>query len=458
MAGVGEGGGGAELCVVVPGIGGSVLRAGNGTVWDVADRAFLRYLLTFGRPFRRLALAGPDHDDGVVATGLVRGAVIVPGFWNYGDYRPLSAELGRRFGAGNVVGFAYDWRRSCSVSAAGLKRFVDLALVERPPGTKVVLVGHSMGGLVARRYLGCEGGAERCSLLVTLGTPYRGAARAVGAIAHGIAKVPGRTGERLHGLLRSLPSVHELLPTYDCMLADDGTRTPLAARLPGTIAATGLFDAAAGFHTETQRAVDALGSAMPPTLAVVGQHQVTATLARWRADGDVEVLGDVGWSTPDGPRRSRGDGTVPRASAQPPEWGEDPMRAHVVTGRHVDLPAHRPLHQVVGAALEGRQYLGLGPGTNEGLAVDIPEVVAQRGSVVITAHHPDDRLDLELWMSDAHDGAIRAHAALANRGEGNYGQVVAGLAPGTYEVAVSGLANGAPQRISELLTVLPDTR
>jgi len=351
----------AELCVVVPGIGGSVLRVGGKVVWDVADRAFMRYLLGFGRPFRRLALADPDHDDGVEATGLVKGAVVIPGFWTYGDYRPLSAELGRRFGADNVVGFAYDWRRSCVTSAAALKRFVDAELAARPPGTKAVLVGHSMGGLVARRYLACEGGAERCLLLVSLGTPYRGAARAIGAIAHGVPKIPGRTGQRLHRMLASLPSVHELLPTYDCLIDADGNRTPLAALLPGAIADTGLFGAAAAFHAQTQGAVEDLGGAMPPTLAVVGQHQVTATLARWAADGDVEVLGDVDWPTPDGPRRSRGDGTVPRASAQPPEWGDDPTRAHVVTGRHVDLPAHRPLHQVLGAALRAAGTWGSAP-------------------------------------------------------------------------------------------------
>ncbi len=168
---------------------------------------------------------------------------------------------------------------------------------------------------------------------------------------------------------------------------------------------------------------------MPPTLAVVGQHQVTATPARWAVDGDVEILGDMDWSTPGGSRRSRGDGTVPRGSAQPPEWGDDPTRARVVTGRHVDLPVHRPLHQVMAAALEGRRFLGLGPETDEGLAVDIPDGVRQGETVTITARHHDDRLELDLRVTDVHDGVERAHSVLANRGNGLYDRVLTGLGP-----------------------------
>lgn len=447
-----------ELCVIVPGIGGSVLEVGGKAVWDVSDRDFLRYLLSFGRPFRRLTLLAPDHDDGVVATRLVRGATIVPGFWNYGDYRPLTAELARRFGPAHVVGFSYDWRRSNAVSAARLKCCVDAALAMRPVGTKVVLVAHSMGGLVARRYLAHEGGAERCSLLVTVGTPYRGAAKAIGAIVHGIPKVPGRTGERLHAMLRSLPSVYELLPTYDCVLDADGHRSPLAAHLPGGIGTTGLFGPAADFHAETQYAVDRLQAEMPPTLVVAGQHQTTPTLARWGLDGDIEVLLDAQWAALGGVRRSRGDGTVPRASAQPPEWRDDPTRAHVVTGRHVDLSAHVALHEVIASALDGRTYLSLGPDATEGLAADIPDLAVRGEAVIVRARHPDDRLRLDLWVNDAHDGTGRVHTELANRGGGVYENVLTGMDPGTYHVVVSGVADGQPQRVSELLTVLPTPR
>lgn len=39
---------------------------------------------------------------------------------------------------------------------------------------RIHLIGHSMGGLVARHYVQCLGGDERVHTLVTLGTPHRG--------------------------------------------------------------------------------------------------------------------------------------------------------------------------------------------------------------------------------------------------------------------------------------------
>ncbi|MBI2298181.1 MAG: hypothetical protein HYU66_04390, partial [Armatimonadetes bacterium] len=67
--------------------------------------------------------------------------------------------------------FVYDWQKSIATSAELLRHDLDAAPELR--GRPVVLVGHSMGGLVAR---GCaEGGdPDRVGALLTLGTPHHG--------------------------------------------------------------------------------------------------------------------------------------------------------------------------------------------------------------------------------------------------------------------------------------------
>jgi pimeloyl-ACP methyl ester carboxylesterase len=442
-----------ELCVIVPGIGGSVLTKDGKTLWDVSNSAFFRALISRGQPFQELSLATAHADgDGVLADRLIHGAMVIPGFWNYGDYRPFTRRMAQLFGgAPNVVSFPYDWRRSNTNSAGRLKSFVDDLLSTRPVDTKVVLIGHSMGGLVARRYLATEAGYERCSMLVTLGTPFQGAAKALDAVARGIPKIPGKTGARLHSMLRSLPSVHELLPTYPCFVQEN-RRVTLADCLPEEVSSTGLFAAAAEFHRTTSEAVAALGSAMPPTLAVVGQQQPTLTLARL-VNGTIEALPDESWATSYGSVRGAGDGTVPRISAQPPEWGQDTTRAHAVTGRHINLPSDIAMHKAVAAALEGRKYLGLG--AVGGISVNISEVVTSGERVVVEVHHPDDRLELDVWATNLDGGATEHHSILPYLGDGRYERAIASLGPGTYEVRVEGLADGAPQVVSDLVTVLP---
>lgn len=446
-----------EVCVIIPGIGGSILTENHRTVWDVSDKAFLRACLTRGQPFQQLTLGSLDAHDDIVPGGLTRGAMVIPGFWNYGDYRPFTKVLERLFGANNVVGFAYDWRRSNARSASLLKTFIDSLLAKRPMDTKTVLVAHSMGGLVARRYLACESGYERCSMLVTIGTPYQGAAKALTAIASGVPKIPGTTGARLHTMLRSLPSVHELLPTYPCIMgpADNlNDRQILADNLPDEIASSGLFDAARSFHITTQEAVIALGAGMPPTLAVVGQQQPTPTLAHL-VNGRVTVLPDARWASPHGSVRGAGDGTVPRISSQPPEWGKDSTRAHAVTARHINLPSDTSTHKAFAAALEGRKYLGLGIEEQDGISVAIPDITAFGEAVIVEAHHPDNRLELDLSAVSIDDRATRYRSILQPLGNGQYRRSIRELGPGTYEIQIQGVVGRAPQYVSELLTVLP---
>ena len=85
---------------------------------------------------------------------------------------------------GNLLPIAYDWRLSNRYTAQWIKPTVESALERwRAQGTayadaQLVFVCHSMGGLVARWYIEKCGGVEITRKLITLGTPYRGAAKA----------------------------------------------------------------------------------------------------------------------------------------------------------------------------------------------------------------------------------------------------------------------------------------
>jgi pimeloyl-ACP methyl ester carboxylesterase len=76
----------------------------------------------------------------------------------------------------NLFVFPYDWRRPLSELADKLDVYIEKYV---PVGEKVNLVGHSMGGLVARAY-SKEHGTSRINQIVTVGSPNTGTAKAYG--------------------------------------------------------------------------------------------------------------------------------------------------------------------------------------------------------------------------------------------------------------------------------------
>ncbi len=83
-----------------------------------------------------------------------------------------------------LVGFAYDWRVDNSVSAQALGSVIDqVKTAYKDVPYQIYLVGHSMGGLVARIYLeNLADDVSNIKSLITLGTPHYGAPLALCAI------------------------------------------------------------------------------------------------------------------------------------------------------------------------------------------------------------------------------------------------------------------------------------
>jgi pimeloyl-ACP methyl ester carboxylesterase len=87
-------------------------------------------------------------------------------------------------GTNGVYAYPYDWRRSVPAAATGLSTLVDEVL--KKSGAKhVVLVAHSMGGLVTQEYINTGSNADKVSRAVTIGTPYWGAPKSMISLLNG---------------------------------------------------------------------------------------------------------------------------------------------------------------------------------------------------------------------------------------------------------------------------------
>lgn len=110
-------------------------------------------------------------------------------------YRDLLVRLEAFFnaypfvpGAHPVYAFGYDWRKSNADSGKKLATRIDEILKKHPGSSKVVLVTHSMGGLVARHAVHAKGGnaAAKVKGVVHVVQPVNGAVQAYRRFAEGV--------------------------------------------------------------------------------------------------------------------------------------------------------------------------------------------------------------------------------------------------------------------------------
>ncbi|CAM5241751.1 hypothetical protein GCM10010329_44750 [Streptomyces spiroverticillatus] len=442
-----------DLVVVVPGITGSVLERDGHEFWNHSLSA-LAHATPARKLVRNLRLAPePGAPDGVRATGLVRGAHLLPGLWGIDGYGPLLSYLRRTFdfSGGNLVEFPYDWRLSNAVNAAALGKVVEGALTRwreasRNPDARVTFVCHSMGGLLARHYLDVLGGSEVTRRLVTIGTPFQGAAKAADVLCRGLAPEArarlgrfGRVLEELTDVVGEFPSLYELLPTYRSVTGADGELRRL-----GESAAPGVDSARLKGAEDFHRGIG--GAPAGYEIVPFGGHlQPTVQSLRVDARGvsPLRSLGgeDVG-----------GDGTVPRFSAAPAgTTSEADIRSSAA--RHAALASPRSFHLALhGVLTAGDPRRFMAPG--EELALDCGGLAAVGAPHPVAVEAREERLVLTVRAEHLESREALPPVPLRNAGEGRYEGALVPDRPGGWRITVEARAGLPVVAVSELVLVV----
>jgi pimeloyl-ACP methyl ester carboxylesterase len=460
-----------DVIVMLPGITGSVLQKDGKDVWAPTVGAGIGALLSLGKNVKGLALTDdpPDVDDlgdGVVATRVMPDVHLIPGLWKIDGYSKLKSYVTKTFdvrSGENLFEFAYDWRRDNRVSARGLERSAAdwLGAWREKSGNKdakLVLVGHSMGGLVSRYYLECLDGWRDTRTLVTFGTPYRGSMKAIGTIANGMTNKIGPIGLDLTAMVRSLTAVYQLLPVYPCYETGEGTLARVAETdVPNVDRERAA--AAREFHEEIRLAVeaheqdDAYRRGRYGIRPVIGTFQPTAQSARTRGDG-VELIHSYKGED------QGGDGTVPRVSATPIEL-EHEENAMFAAQRHASLQNDDPVLAQLAGILSGLDldlsaFRAL---PTLGLSLDIDDLYDAAEPLTIRARperESDDRLLAvveDAALPPDHQQPVElARAPLVPSDDGWQSTELPPLPEGTYRVTVFG--SGMVEPVTDVFAVV----
>ena len=332
------------LVVVIPGIGGSELADSSGkrvygaSVSCLVARLCEPSVLDRNNELTPVGLVGPHS---LVAKQLVTG---YDGLLN-GITKGLGLSPGRVVTAGaelvdpdaTVVAFPYDFRRSVEQIANDLDRVVR----ERAQGRRVVLVAHSMGGLIASWWWAFMSEGIDVDQIITLGTPFRGAAKALDALVNGMRIGPFALRQAVTDTVRTWDSVFDLLPHYQ--VVDGNTRCQYPYELP-----SGITSAVAGFSGKARASYEknrCLHKALVNKVLESGSNPFTVYYSQGHAtlghasidthsDGLVVAKGNpraipASW---DGD-----DGTVPAFSAIPDVLEDEVFRWRRLRGKHQDL-------------------------------------------------------------------------------------------------------------------------
>jgi hypothetical protein len=383
-----------DAVILVPGIMGSRLRLreSGDVVWGL-DVSWYSGAWFRNEPWRQLAVTEAERDgqtNRVVADGLIDDVAFAPVL---GGFLPYQA-IGRRIRSlladpAGYLEFGYDWRLSATHNAGLLAETVERHITawrahpsaiaaqrgrpdQRAP--QVILVAHSMGGLVCRAMYAIPGAADDVRAILTLGTPFRGAAQAAVILATGQGTPFPLPRKRLRRMAKTLPGLHDLLPVYRSV--DEGH--DVRRLTDADVAAVG-GDVDLGRESRDRHAALA-AVRLPGHQAYIGGFQPTPSTLRlsggevvaepysYLVSSDGSLVRDAISGDPRQVIRF-GDGTVPLASALP-----DTITAVTVSQQHGSLArVEEALSQAAAILLEedrAVQHLG-----ESELGFDLPDLV-----------------------------------------------------------------------------------
>lgn len=367
-----------DIIVLIPGIMGSILQLKKGKkLWDTSN--IIWAMSGLNDNLQNLKIQGEDDylrddlEDGVQATGLIRVPGVIGGLIKTDDYSSISNLITEEFNVtkgeihdnnpANFFEFPYDWRRDNRVAARKLQQLIDKRLPQWREKTgnekaKVIILAHSMGGLVARHYLEVLEGWQNCRALVTFGTPYRGAVNSVNYLAN-----EQRLGfADLTDIVRSFTSVYQLIPIYPMVkIGENYQQVAETQGIPHLDKKRA--EKALAFHREIEQAVekhqkDAQYLNFKDSYQIipfVGCSQNTFQSVEL-VDGKIQTSYEL--PTINNQKLdialAEGDGTVPRLSASPIEL-DGKLAARYIVDTHSCLQSNLQVFDDLSRLLEDMQ-------------------------------------------------------------------------------------------------------
>lgn len=220
-----------EPVVIIPGVLGSRLdrTSDNTEVWPNANTMITSPSDSYLDDLALGSHGNESPEKKLYASDIMRTATTSIPFASQDFYAPLIDALtssGYREGADLFVA-PYDWRLDIASSAASLGSIFDSARAASPNG-KIDVIAHSMGALLAKKYLTNATDTSFIDKLILVAPPQLGAPQMFKAISYGddlgfrIGPVSLLNPSEIKSIADTMPGAYELLPSARYVSAAGG--------------------------------------------------------------------------------------------------------------------------------------------------------------------------------------------------------------------------------------------
>jgi pimeloyl-ACP methyl ester carboxylesterase len=344
--------------IFIPGVAGTELESGGSQVWP----------LSLTTSMLEMALKPDGITPARSGTQITTGPILAGFPANfYGGFLSYLEGMGYTMDK-DLYTFPYDWRLDNLQQLPALDTLVNHASASNQ-NAKVVLIAHSMGGLIAASYvLSSHSRAAKIASVVTMGTPYWGSPKVYYGLISGYTfGNPDASQWVMKDVLQNLPAAYELLPRdYTFVYDTSGSSIPLAQTYSIHYKAPGPFTQDQNTQQmnpallQAKAKFDALmGPRASPTplgvkqYVIIGTGVETLSTFSERAPNPGESFLYLGQNVAMDPRFGDGDGTVPIWGAETSTATDTYYVGYVnrfglgtslrdVSSAHGDLPGTRP--------------------------------------------------------------------------------------------------------------------
>ena len=278
--------------------------------------------------------------------------------------------------------FTYDWRKDNRISAQALADFIERVLkiagvhektAGRRPPRQVILIGHSMGGLVIKWCATQILSPRKIAKIITIATPYKGSLKAVEALLPGARKLFGTEHKKsMRHAARTMPGLYQLLPSWKGAVVDSVSGDSLSPFKIASWQKSLVISLANKYSPEffPQKLSDAqafsrvVSRPWPATLARKVYYAYGVGSKTWE-QVKVDTRNDNLYQFNKAVEDDRGDGTVPSLSGIQSEIPKG-IRTHIdqrhaisdlLAGQHANMPNHSELQDWVLGILRFNPYV-----------------------------------------------------------------------------------------------------